>query len=153
MANGGRTAPPARRSRMNRPRHGMTGSREHRSWRLMRTRCNNSKRQHYKYYGGRGIKVCKRWMKFANFLTDMGRCPPNHSLDRKNNDGNYCKSNCRWATRIEQRNNRRDTRWITHDGRTQTMKQWSLETNLKLGTLSKRLNEGWPINRALTQPT
>jgi len=78
------------------------------SWRMMKTRCQNSNFPYYKDYGGRGIKVCERWMNFENFLTDMGERPENTTLDRINNDGNYEPGNCRWATRKEQRRNQRD---------------------------------------------
>lgn len=73
-------------------------------------RCNAKKGKHFKYYGDRGIKVCKRWKSFKNFFTDMGLRPKGKTLDRKNNNGNYCKSNCRWATPLEQANNKRQRR-------------------------------------------
>jgi len=74
----------------------------------MLTRCNLPGTKYYKNYGGRGIRVCLRWRRFLNFLADMGRRPsPKHSIDRRNNDGNYTPKNCRWATRSEQNSNRR----------------------------------------------
>jgi len=82
-------------------------SRAYRSWCHMLQRCNNLRDKDYKYYGGRGITVCKRWAKFENFLEDMGEPPGGLTLDRINNDGNYCKGNCRWATSLEQSRNRR----------------------------------------------
>lgn len=78
------------------------------TWSGMRTRCNNPKAARYASYGGRGIKVCARWDKFENFFDDMGPRPPNMTLDRKNNDGDYEPDNCRWATAVMQMANQRD---------------------------------------------
>lgn len=90
------------------PTHGMWKSKEWNSWDHLKRRCNNPNDPKYKDYGGRGIKVCDRWTRFANFFADMGFAPGKaYSIDRINNDGNYEPSNCRWATPTEQSRNRR----------------------------------------------
>ena len=82
---------------------------EYRSWASMRLRCTTPSVRGWKYYGGRGIKVCKRWDDFGNFLADMGPKPTSkHSIDRIDSDGDYGPNNCRWATAIEQWVTRRD---------------------------------------------
>lgn len=90
--------------------HGMTDSPEWRSWKAMKGRCENQKRDDYERYGGRGIRVCDRWLSFDNFYADMGPRPDGCSVDRVENDGNYEPSNCRWATPKQQSDNRRAPR-------------------------------------------
>lgn len=88
-------------------RYGRRPERTYRIWQNMLNRCRNQKLPCWKNYGGRGIVVCERWQDFANFIADMGECPPGLSIDRINNDGNYEPSNCRWATRKQQSLNQR----------------------------------------------
>ena len=83
----------------------MTGT--YRSWCDMIQRCTNPRRDNYERYGGRGITVCERWMTFANFLADMGERPDGTSIDRIDNYRGYEPGNCRWATAIEQAQNKR----------------------------------------------
>lgn len=82
----------------------------HTSWRAMIDRCYRRSIKQYKDYGGRGITVCGRWLSFKNFFADMGRRPKGLTLDRIDNDGNYRHGNCRWATRSQQQNNRRNNK-------------------------------------------
>lgn len=88
---------------------------EHYVWRSMHARCSNPKSKAYPYYGGRGIKVCKRWARYEAFLADMGERPSDdHSLERINTNADYKPSNCRWATRSEQQKNKTSTRWYSN---------------------------------------
>ena len=127
-------------------------SRTYITWRNMLSRCYNLNKDTYQHYGGRGITVCERWHKFENFLADMGERPLRMSIERIDNDGNYCPENCRYATQKEQCNNQRSNRFLTFNGKTQTISQWSEETGIKAGTLERRLNRyGWSIERVLNR--
>jgi len=127
-------------------------SRAYRVWRNMIQRCTNQRADAYARYGGRGITVCKRWRKFESFLADMGEPPPGHQIDRIDNDKGYFKCNCRWVTSKENGRNTRRNRLLTHNGRTQCVAAWAEDTGIKVGTIFQRLNGGWPVERALTEP-
>lgn len=106
--------------------HRKTNTPEHRAWTHMKGRCCNSKNRSYADYGGRGIKVCERWMNsFENFLNDMGERPDGKfSIGRINNNGDYSPNNCKWEDWHEQANNRRGNRIVTCRGRTMTVAEW-----------------------------
>lgn len=113
------------------------------AWSSMRDRCRSPNNKSYHRYGGRGISVCSEWGTYEQFFADMGPRPsPNHSLDRIDNDGNYCKENCRWATPLEQCNNTRKVRRITFGGRTQSVSVWSRELGLARRMIVKLSEEG-----------
>jgi hypothetical protein len=119
----------------------------------MKRRCLDPKNNRFKLYGGRGIKVCERWKKFKNFLLDMGDRPsPKHSIERKDNEGNYEPGNCEWATAKAQASNTRNNVLITLDGRTMTMSQWAEEKGMLLGTLWHRLHAGWGYESSINTP-
>lgn len=133
--------------------HRMSYSAECNCWKHMIQRCTNPKNERWDRYGARGIQVCERWLKFENFLEDMGRQPfRGATIERKNNNGNYEPGNCKWATRAEQSRNKRDTVMITHDGKTMCLADWAIELGLNYNTLHNRIRvAGWPIERALTE--
>lgn len=132
--------------------HGKSHSPEWNSWNGMKDRCHNPKSKDYSSYGGRGIKVCLRWREdFMAFYKDMGEKPTRqHTLDRIDPNGNYEPSNCRWATKMEQANNRRDNKHFTHNGRTQTLSRWADELGMSRGLLWNRVYLGWSTERILT---
>lgn len=118
----------------------------------MKTRCDNKTHNAYARYGGRGITYDPSWKEFKNFIKDMGLKP--HStmeLDRIDNNKNYCKENCRWATKKEQTRNRggkRATRLYTYDGKTMCIKDWADYVGISPQSMQKRLNKGWSLERA-----
>jgi hypothetical protein len=140
-------------------KHGLSGgqgnyTRLYRIWLNMRRRCNNRRDQDYPYYGGRGIKVCKEWDNYAAFHDwAMKNGYADHlTLDRINNNGDYCPENCRWATRKEQARNTRQNHFITFNGKTMTIAEWAEYLGVSSTVLRTRLYRGWPIERALTRP-
>lgn len=135
------------------PRHGHArGKRSptYLSWRAMIQRTSNPAVNDYHRYGGRGIQVCERWRKFANFLADMGERPSGSTLDRIDGDGNYEPANCRWATPREQA--RANARMVEHDGTTMSIRDWAKSRGMPYGRLYSRLTRGWPIGQALSTP-
>jgi hypothetical protein len=108
----------------------------------MLDRCTCKTHASWDDYGGRGIKVCKRWLKFENFYADMGPRPEGTSLDRRNNNRGYSPANCRWATQEEQQNNRRSNVYLTLDGQTKTMKHWATHFGVKYSVVKERHADG-----------
>jgi hypothetical protein len=126
-------------------------SNTYRSWQSMRERCYYQAHKNFDTYGGRGITVCDEWKNsFEAFYKDMGECPKGYSLDRIDSNGNYELNNCRWATRKEQADNRRNSLKLTYLGRTDTLKNFSEEYNIPYTTVIDRLKRGWSIEKTLT---
>ena len=134
--------------------HGKSRTSEHNVWKSMSGRCKTPTCAGYRNYGARGISVCERWSSFENFLADMGPRPsPRHTLERNENDGPYSPENCRWATRKEQANNKRNNARVVYNGETRTIAQWAERVGLRPMTLWFRLNRRhWPVDKALTSP-
>lgn len=131
--------------------HRLSGSPEYKIWAAMKARCNLPANSRYPDYGGRGISVCPRWEgSFEAFLADMGRRPSlRHSIERKNNNGDYEPSNCCWLIVGRQQRNTRRNRHISCGGKTMILVEWSEFTGIKPGTIASRLRRGWSVGRAL----
>lgn len=127
-------------------KHGHSNTREtsstYYSWAAMLQRCGNKKHKDYPRYGGRGIRVCERWLKFVNFLADMGEKPVGHTIERKDNDGDYEPGNCRWATSVAQANNKSNNRVLQYDGERRTLSQWARKLRISPSSLADRLKQG-----------
>lgn len=117
-------------------------------------RCENKQSWAYKWYGKRGIKICKEWRNsFQKFLEDMGPRPTSkHTIDRINNNGDYKPNNCRWATRKEQARNRRNNRLITYKGETKCMTEWAEVAKLPTTAFESRLDLGWTMQKIMETP-
>lgn len=133
--------------------HGKYATKEYTTWKGMWQRCTNPNRNSYRLYGARGIGVCERWESFEMFLEDIGPAPTmRHTLDRVNPNGNYCPENCRWATSLQQGNNRRNNRRVSLNGQENTVSEWARILGMNKATLTNRLNKGWSEEQALTTP-
>ena len=135
--------------------HKMSKTPEYRAWFNMKQRCFNPNNVYYFNYGGRGITVCDRWKNsFENFFADMGLKPtPKHSIDRIDNDDNYCPDNCKWSTRVEQANNQRNNKpLITIGKETYTIVQWENKMGYGARVIQSRLNMGWSEYDAVMTP-
>lgn len=120
-------------------------------YRDMLTRCTNPNYKEYHLYGGRGINVCNRWREsYQNFLSDMGERPEGMTLERKDYNGDYAPENCRWASVIDQANNKRNNVILEYKGRTQTAAQWARELNISVWNIYSRKRLGWSDEKILT---
>lgn len=131
--------------------HGMHNTPTYKSYWSMLERCYNPKKDNFHNYGGRGIKVCSRWLdSFSYFLADLGKRPKGkYSIERRNNNGNYCPENCYWTTIKNQRNNSRQNHFLTIDGTTRTMTQWAELNGIYPQLIYQRLKRGWTVEEAI----
>lgn len=136
---------------------GLANTKVYNAWQGMIARTTRPNNPLWKYYGGRGIKVCKRWLTFRLFYQDMGEPPERtrkYSLGRENNDKGYCKSNCRWETQRQQTRNYRRNVWLTVDGVTMCAQDWSEISGIKSSIIRFRIKSGWSHKEAIfTKPT
>ncbi len=134
--------------------HGMSKTRPYSIWGAMLERVRNKNKSVYKHYGGRGIKVCDKWLTFECFWDDMQHTyKEGYSIDRIDVDGDYCKENCKWSSQKEQGRNRRKNVLLTYKGKTQCVSQWEEELGFNNGTVYARLYLGWDTQKALSTPT
>ena len=143
------------RCKMNFTKHGLEHTRLYGIWSDMRLRCYDEKNIAYHRYGGRGITICNEWKNdvkaFYDWATANGYMD-SLTIDRIDNEGNYCPENCRWATVKEQASNRRSNILVTHNGKTQTMKEWANEVGIPYKVVWSRMQKlGWNAERALTE--
>jgi len=122
--------------------HGQTKTSEYYAWRSMKERCTKENHYAWKWYGGKGVKICERWLSsFENFYEDMGKRPSKlHSLDRyPDKDGDYGPQNCRWATKREQAQNRSSNLWFEYNKIRMVAAEWERRWNVSVGYIQKHL--------------
>lgn len=134
--------------------HGKTNTPEHIIWKHIRQRCTNENDKSFDRYGGRGIRMCQRWMEsFEAFLEDMGERPsPYHSIERKDNDGNYEPLNCIWATKSVQSMNTRRTMRVEYRGETHKLLELCVSRGISNAVVRWRLKRGWTVEQAIETP-
>lgn len=129
-------------------RHGMTGTPTWHIYQGIKQRCSPKSGKNARWYKG----IENEWATFEDFYADMGERPEGMTIERLDNQGNYCKANCRWASRAEQSRNTSQNRWLTFNGKTKCLSDWAEELGIKRTTLIMRLDSyGWSVERALSQ--
>ncbi len=134
---------------MKRPARYRAKTRTYNAWTALKGRCFNPRNKAFKHYGGRGIKVCVRWMSYFNFYDDMGPVPRGFSIERVDVNGDYCPENCKWIPRREQPLNLRTTRKFTFQGESLPLSVWSKRLGVPKSALKARFQKGIPARRAL----
>ena len=133
--------------------HGLSRTSEYKSWQSMKERCYNKNNAGYKDYGGRGIKVCNEWLNnFECFLNDIGKKPfKEYTIERIDVNKDYCKSNCIWADKKKQANNRRSNYLLTYNGITKTRTEWADMIGVNVRTIASRCRANKPIEIILKE--
>lgn len=133
--------------------HGMSKTAEYETWSGIIKRCDKTGRTDSHLYSDKGITVCDRWRSFENFIADMGPKPSSsHSIERNDSNKNYCPENCRWATATEQARNTSRNHYLEFGGQTKCIAEWAEITGIRRSTIWVRLQRGWSVERALTEP-
>ena len=133
-------------------KHGLEATKVYNTWSAMKQRCLNSNNKFYHLYGGRGITVCEEWISFEGFLKDMGIPKKGQSIGRIDNDGNYCKENCRWETQKQQIRNRSNTKYVVYNGETKSVAELAEIFGHTARNVRERLKAGWSIEEAIIKP-
>lgn len=132
--------------------HHASHTSDYKAWYGMVQRCTNPNNHKWHRYGGRGIAVCERWLSYENFLADMGPRPTGMTVERKNNDGSYEPTNCRWATQKEQASNRSTNVYVVVAGVLLTVSDASRRLGTNRSTVGRRIREGWSPEAATSTP-
>lgn len=146
--------PPQNGSNNHNFKHGGKGTRLYNIWKEVRKRCNNPNSYNYRYYGGRGISVCKEWDDFVTFRdwSKLNGYNDGLTIDRIDVNGDYCPDNCRWVTMLVQNNNTRKNRIISVFGEKMTISEASRKFNIHPQTLQSRIDRfNWDVERAVTE--
>jgi hypothetical protein len=135
-------------------KHGMTGTKEYRAWKNIKTRCTNDKFKQARDYKQRGIAICAAWSdSFDAFYADVGPCPgPGFELDRVDNSRGYEPGNVRWVPHSENCNNKRNNVLLEYKGETKTATQWARNVGLKPSVVLERIRNGWDVVASLETP-
>lgn len=121
-------------------------------WVSMKQRCDNPNQTEYSSYGGRGISYDPRWSVFAEFFSDMGKCPVGYSIERIDVNGDYTKDNCTWIPLRQQQDNRQGTIYIEYQGERKTLKKWAHDLRIPYRVLKDRLQSQWSVKDAFNTP-
>lgn len=140
-----------KRNKVEKRKHGKRNTRIYHTWRSMKDRCLNKNNDAYPRYGGRGIKICEEWLEFIPFYewAMANGYRDDLTLDRKDNDGDYEPSNCRWVTMKLQANNRRSNKKITYNNETKTIAEWADYLDLPYSRIEHRYSIGMPVEKIL----
>lgn len=138
-------------------KHGGSSDPVYKVWGQMKARCYNENHLEYHNYGGRGIIVCDQWLDketgYVTFYADMGHRPQGaYSIERKLVNGNYCPENCCWETMENQQKNKRNNVMLTYNGKTQCLADWAREIGVRPNVISRRIEAGWSVEKAITAP-